>query len=282
MFLPSLRSARWLPFIILWPLLAFCRNGAPRPPANRIDTAILISADAEWSVVKSLFPEARVEVSPLGEHFVRDIPLSSGAKVPVLVFHGGWGKVAAAASTQYVIEHWNPAWLINLGTCGGFQGSVEVFDVVLATRTVIYDIVERMGDPAEATAHYATDLDLSELAGPDPPGVKRGVLVSADQDLDPTAIDRLKKDYGAVAADWESGAIAYTARKSGKRTLIIRGVTDLVGPHGSEAYGDLGAFQRRTEVVMKKLVDGLPGWLERAGAFSGPAKMKKGGGKFSR
>ena len=65
------------------------------------------------------------------------------------------------------------------------------------------------------------------------------------------------------AADWESGAIAYTARKNGARVLILRGVTDIVGPGGDETYGDVGLFQRRTETVMKRLFAELPSWLAR-------------------
>lgn len=260
----STRPVRAVLLAVLLGSLAFCRSGSAVRPPERIDAAVLISANAEWNVVTSLFPRASIETSPLGEHFVLELPMRNGAKVPVLVFHGGWGKVAAAASTQYVIDRWAPALLINLGTCGGFQGSVRVFDIVLVTRTVIYDIVERMGNPAEAIADYSTDLDLSWLKGEDPASVTRGVLVSADQDLDPAAIDRLKKDYGAVAADWESGAIAWTARRSGKKVLILRGVTDVVGPKGSEAYGNLGLFQTRSRDVMKTLFDGLADWLARA------------------
>ncbi len=269
-------------FFLLWMFgfLLFCRNGAPNPGTRRFEAAVLISANAEWSVVKTLYPGAAIETSPLGEFFVLEVLLSTGARVPVLVFHGGWGKVAAAASTQYVIDKWDPALVINLGTCGGFEGSVQVFDIILVTRTVIYDIVERMGNAAEAITDYTSDIDLSWLSGQDPSGVRRGVLVSADQDLDPAAMDRLKKDYGAVAADWESGAIAFTARKAGKKVLIVRGVTDLVGPQGSEAYGNLGVFQSRSRIVMKKLFDGLSPWLDRSLVLSrGLDPAQPGGGQ---
>jgi adenosylhomocysteine nucleosidase len=78
----------------------------------------------------------------------------------VLFFHGGWGKVAAAASTQYVIDCFKPQYLINLGTCGGIEGRIARFDVVAAERTIIYDIHESMGNSEEANAYYATDLNV--------------------------------------------------------------------------------------------------------------------------
>jgi len=96
--------------------------------------------------------------------------------------------------------------------------------------------------------------------------VVRTTLVSADQDLDPAAIPSLKAKYGAVAADWESGAIAHVAARNHRRLLILRGVTDLVGVRGGEAYGDIEVFRRATDSVMRKLFADLPLWLQRAGA----------------
>jgi len=234
-----------------------------KAPAGGIQAAVLVSANAEWAVVRTLFPDARREESPFGEYVVTDIALPDRSARRVVVFHGGWGKVAAAASTQYVIDRWNPPVLVNLGTCGGFEGAAARGDVILASRTVIYDIIERMGNPEEAVADYATTIDLGWLRGPDPAGIKRGVLVSADQDADPGAVAALRLRFGAAAVDWESGAIAYTAARNGKRVLILRGVTDLVGPRGDETYGHIEIFQRNTEAVMKRLIAELGLWLAR-------------------
>jgi hypothetical protein len=45
--------------------------------------------------------------------------------------------------------------------------------------------------------------------------------------------------------------------------LILRGVSDVVGPEGSETYGNLPAFEEGARLVMKKLIDDLPSWLDR-------------------
>ncbi len=176
-------------------------------------------------------------------------------------YHGGWGKIAAAASTQYVIDRWQPDLLVNLGTCGGFKGRIERGAILLVERTLLYDIIEQMEDPDEAISHYATDLDLSWLEV-EPASVVRGLLVSADRDIVAGEIPSLVQKYGAVAADWESGAIAWVAKRSGVPCLILRGVTDLVSPEGGEAYGDISIFHENTRKVMRQLLEGLPGWLD--------------------
>ena len=181
------------------------------------------------------------------------------------MFHGGWGKIAAAASAQYVLDRWAPQLLVNLGTCGGFQGDIEKGEIILVERTLVYDIVEQMVDPQAAIAHYATDIDLSWLGQDYPQTVRRTLLVSGDRDLVMDDIPRLKAEYGAVAGDWESGAIAWVAARNNTRCLILRGVTDLVGAGGGEAYdGNVQVFVEGAARILKRLVDALPAWIARA------------------
>ncbi len=225
--------------------------------------AVLISANLEWRALHQVIPEAEDQPSPLGSWFLR--PMKIGGKTePVLFFHGGWGKIAAAASTQYVIDRWAPCLLVNLGTCGGFEGEIERGTVILVERTLVYDIIEQMGDFDEHIAHYTTDLDLSWLSGPYPQPVQRGLLVSADRDLVVEEIPNLKTRYGAVAGDWESGAIAFVAARNHTRCLILRGVTDLVGASGGEAYeGNIRVFEENAARILALLVSHLPEWVER-------------------
>jgi adenosylhomocysteine nucleosidase len=86
-------------------------------------------------------------------------------------------------------------------------------------------------------------------------------LVSADRDIVVEDIPMLIEKYNAVAADWESGAIAWVAQKNNTRLLILRAVSDLVGADGGEAYGNIELFHERTKVVMQDLFQQLPKFL---------------------
>ncbi len=219
------------------------------------EVVIIISANAEWSAALQYFHQPPVETSPLGAFF----QIQLGNREAVL-FHGGWGKIAAAAGTQYVIDRWQPALVINLGTCGGLEDRTRVGEILLVDKTLVYDIYERMGDPAAAIAHYTTQIDLSYLSEPYPQIVRRSQLVSADQDIDPDLVHKLVDDFGAVAADWESGAIAWTAHRNDVPCLILRAVSDLVDPLGGEIY-DSEDFKDRAESVMLPLLRALPNWI---------------------
>ena len=222
--------------------------------------AVLISANTEWQVTRAMFPTIEPHSSPLGEWFPLDLDTIEGQET-VLFFHGGWGKIAAAASTQYVIDRWSPSLIINLGTCGGFDGEIEQGTIILANRTIVYDILEQMGDSRTAIARYTTDLDLSWLNSPYPHPVQTTLLVSADRDLIMEEIPHLQATYQAIAGDWESGAIAYVASRNNVRCLILRGVSDIVsGTHG-EAYDNFAIFVKRATPIMQQLITALPRWI---------------------
>ncbi len=57
---------------------------------------VFLSANAEWKAVKEIFPDLEIQVSPLGE-FANLIPNA----LHLILFHGGWGEISAAATAQY-------------------------------------------------------------------------------------------------------------------------------------------------------------------------------------
>ena len=218
-------------------------------------TAILISAIAEWDAVKPLFPNASIQHFPYGECFNAIV----GNHSPRL-FHSGWGKIASAGAMQYVIDKYSPDLIVNLGTCGGLEGVVEQGDVILVDKAYVYDIVELMGD-LDFVNYYASSLDLSWLTEPYPHPARRGMIASADSDLSPEKIPLLKSQ-GAIAADWESAALAWVAQKNNAPLLILRGVSDMVSEQGGEAYDNIEIFNQRAKEIMAKLVRQLPDWLD--------------------
>jgi adenosylhomocysteine nucleosidase len=215
---------------------------------------VLISATAEWNAIKPLFPEAKLRRFPFGECF--DLMMQDEH---ISFFHSGWGKIASAGSMQYVIDNYSPDLIVNLGTCGGFESAVNQGDIILVDKTYVYDIVELMGD-LDIVSYYASSLDLSWLTEPYPFPVQRGLIASADSDLPPGKIPFLKS-LGAIAADWESASLAWVAQQNNVRLLILRGVSDMVGEEGGEAYSNIEVFNERARGIMEQLIEQLPEWL---------------------
>lgn len=231
---------------------------------THIDTCVLISAGAEWRAFVPHFHKVQIERTPYGECFTTTIDTQQ-----VAFLHGGWGKVAAACSTQYAIDRWQPARLINLGTCGGFQGEVKRGQVILASRTIIYDIIEQMSDFDEAILHYTVDFDLAWLPHSPPQPVTVGTIVSADRDILPADIPDLIRHYNASVADWESGAIAWVAQRNTVPCMILRAVSDLVSETGGEAYQNKEFFTQQCQQIMADFAQYLPAWLAAFQKVSG-------------
>ncbi len=229
--------------------LGFCLSVEGIPAMNTVKLAVLICAESEWASVLANMEVSKFQDSPVGPWFSME-----QNNEPIIFFHTGWGKVAAAAATQYVIDRWSPELLVNLGTCGGFAGKTEVGDVILVNETVIYDIVEQMGDPQTAIDHYSVDLDISFLPRSFLSTLKVNKMLSADRDIVSDDIESLKARFGGVAADWESGAVAFVARKNRTKLVILRGVTDLVGQNGSAAYSNIEYFKENANKVMQNLL----------------------------
>jgi adenosylhomocysteine nucleosidase len=222
---------------------------------------VLISADEEWKIVKQILnPGSPLSLSPFGEWFEYEFEVG-GKRFPTIFFQIGCGKIPAAAATQHVLDRWQPSLIINLGTCGGFKGKVKKDDILLVIKTVVYDIYERAGNHDEQIAKYTSVLDLSWLNESYPTKIVPATIATADQDLDPKNIKYLHQKYGAVAADWESGAIAYVAnRNNNTNCLILRGVSDVIDSINGEPSSN-EKISRGTKTVMKKLIDALPSWL---------------------
>jgi len=64
-----------------------------------------------------------------------------------------------------------------------------------------------------------------------------------------------------VAVDWESGAIAWVAKRNGTPLRIMRGGSDLVSLERGEAEGNGALWVENTRRVMAVLLTNLPNWM---------------------
>ncbi|GAF67196.1 unnamed protein product, partial [marine sediment metagenome] len=56
-------------------------------------------------------------------------------------------------------------------------------------------------------------------------------------------------------------SISYVCRHNNVRLVILRGVSDLVGSDGGDAYDERVVWVEAAEKIIRRLVDSLPGWL---------------------
>jgi len=223
---------------------------------------VIISAGFEWRIVCDLLMPKFLHNSPVGGWFEHTASLSDEKTETVIFFHGGWGKIDAATSAQFIVDQWKPTVLFNLGTCGGIHGKINKHDTVIAEKTVVYDIYEQMYDADTAIKSYITEIDLTWIKDSVPSEYSFATICSGDKDLSVSDLDLLKSKYNAKVVDWESASIARVAFRNKTKCLILRTVSDLVSDQGPEAYGDNAHhWESASKKIMDSLLSSLPKWI---------------------
>jgi len=229
--------------------------GAGAAPARII---VHISSRAEWHAVLALLPtpESMLQ-SPVGAFFDYTW-LLPGETVPAVVLHGGAGTISAAASTQYALLTWRPNLYVVLGTCGAVDPTLGELDIVLGTRTVVYDV-----DSAAMRASLTIELPGGWESVRFPFPVRTGLIATGDQDIRPANVEGLRSRFSPLVADWESGAVAKICAMNDTPCLILRGVSDV--PLGS--YEEQSErYRENTPEVMRRLWQNLTACLEHRGS----------------
>ncbi|MEH7306482.1 5'-methylthioadenosine/S-adenosylhomocysteine nucleosidase [Neobacillus drentensis] len=173
---------------------------------------------------------------------------------PVIVVKTGKGMENTAAATAVAIEKYNPIAIINQGTSGGHDPSLNVFDIVLGKRTTNIgslktgnmeenhgmdptnwkpmDLMASEGsgsDPnAEKVRYYEGDEDLLAAANAVKDQYTKGKVVEGtigSADVWNNEVDRIKwfhTNYGTSVEEMEGAAAAQIAQAYDVPFLGIR------------------------------------------------------------
>ncbi|MGE5674466.1 MAG: hypothetical protein ACM3XM_11330 [Mycobacterium leprae] len=211
---------------------------------------VLVATQNEWlSLLKLLGNHSAIQEAPIGE-FV-DIHYDNASLVAV---HSGVGKVNAAAAAQYAILTWRPDRLVVLGTSGAVSPDLAVLDVVVADRTIVYDMVSDVGGNIDENIRDLTTL-LSVPHLPVDSSIHVGTVLTGDRDVTPASAETLYRLYGGLVADWESGAAAKVCKMNRVDCLVLRGVSDT--PYVTDATQH-DSYVQNTPRVMERLWRLLP------------------------
>ena len=155
----------------------------------------------------------------------------------------GMGKVQAAAATQTLISKYKPDAIMSCGTAGSLHPAYHIGDVVIAEKTVQHDygfllpdtfvpfgFRIKTADKTTFVKEFSADVTLLNLAkslGNPQEQISYGILLTGDQViLSSGKRQALVEQFGAVAVDMESAAIAQVAYTYAVPFLAVRGISD--------------------------------------------------------
>lgn len=186
----------------------------------------------------------------------------------VVLLKSGIGKVNAAMATTILHERFNPDYVINTGSAGGFSEDLEIGDIVVSSQVVHHDVDVTAFDYAYGQvpgmpAMFAADSKLVSLTTNAVRSLdvtsKEGIIATADTFMaEPNHVKRIKEKFPAmIAAEMEAAAVAQVCFQYNKPFVIIRALSDIAGKESSisfDAFIDKAAKNAAT-LIMKLIND---------------------------
>ncbi len=147
----------------------------------------------------------------------------------VILSISGIGKVSAALTTQKIIDNYNPDFILNFGTCGGMNNSVEIlkYYAIKECCQFDFDLRELDGVPLGYIQEYNRAYFPCETNSLN--FLPSSILASADRFTNDVNDINSINEIGCSLRDMEGGAIAQVCLSNNIPLYMIKGVTDVYG-----------------------------------------------------
>lgn len=177
----------------------------------------------------------------------------------VVLIKSNVGKVNSARVTQILIDNFNIELVVNAGTAGSVDNSLEIGDVVVATELVQHDFDttpfgRKLGEIENIGESIKVDENLLKLF--DDINVRKGIIASGDKFI----VKRVEKDnirniFKAVCIEMEGASIAQVCFLSKIPFLVIRSITDkLDGSSKVDFETFLESSSKRATNILKEVL----------------------------
>ena len=97
--------------------------------------AIIGAMEEEVKLLRSKLTNPKTETHAGFEYYTGQIEENQ-----IVLLRSGIGKVNAAISTTILLKHYNPDYVINTGSAGGFHTDLDVGDIVISSSVCHHDV----------------------------------------------------------------------------------------------------------------------------------------------
>ena len=169
------------------------------------------------------------------------------------------GKVNSARVCQMLIDNFNIELVINIGTAGSIDNSLEIGDVVVATELVQYDFDvtpfgRKLGEIENIGESIKVDENLLKLF--DDINIKKGIIASGDTFV--TNIEQknnIRNIFSALSVEMEGASIAQVCYLDKIPFLVIRSITDKFdGSSKVEFETFLESSSKNAAIILKEIL----------------------------
>ena len=213
--------------------------------SNNLTIGIIGAMDCEVSELKQ-----KLENLEEIKHGNLQINLGTFYGHKIVLVKSGIGKVNAALCTQYIIDKFNPDYIINTGIAGGIAENLKVGEIVIGEKLVQYDFDVTAfgyakgylctGIESDKPTYFNSDEGLMtklERISDEKVKIHKGIIASGDSFI--SDLERKKEIhnlFNATAVEMEGCAIAQTSNANNIPFVVIRAISDLADNNATESY----------------------------------------------
>ncbi|MBE0369200.1 5'-methylthioadenosine/S-adenosylhomocysteine nucleosidase [Pseudoalteromonas sp. MMG013] len=184
----------------------------------------------------------------------------------VTLVQSGIGKVAATVATTLLIDNFEPDCIINTGSAGGFEPSLNVGDVVISSEVRHHDVDVtafgyEIGQVPQMPAGFAAHPALIEAAQKSVATLSNtqtmiGLICTGDSFMcEPTRIEQARTDFPTMlAVEMEGAAIAQACHVLHTPFVVIRSLSDIAGKESPQSFEE---YLEVASINSSKLVNEL-------------------------
>lgn len=166
----------------------------------------------------------------------------------VVLLRSGIGKVNAAVSTAILLDRYQPDYVINTGTAGGFHADLNVGDIVISQSVCHHDVDVtpfgyELGQVPGAPACFLPDPGLVKIAQHSIEALQEvahmhGLIATGDRFMyDPADVQNTREKFpDMIACEMEAAAIAQTCFSMDTPFVIIRSLSDIAGKENAVTF----------------------------------------------
>ncbi|MFC4411047.1 5'-methylthioadenosine/S-adenosylhomocysteine nucleosidase [Chungangia koreensis] len=183
----------------------------------------------------------------------------------IILLKSGIGKVNAAMSTTLLLNQFKPEVVLNIGSAGGFDESLEVGSVVISDEVRHHDVDVtifgyEMGQVPQLPPAFKADERLISLAKEtveemDEHTYGVGLIATGDSFMnDPDRVEKVRLQFPAMkASEMEAAAVAQVCHQFGIPFVVIRALSDIAGKESNISFDEFLplAAKHSTEIVLK-------------------------------
>lgn len=205
--------------------------------------AIIGAMEEEVTLLRGKLANLKTEVHAGFEYYSGLI-----GETEVALLRSGIGKVNAAISTTLLLELYQPDYVINTGSAGGFHTDLNVGDIVISSSVCHHDVDVtpfgyELGQVPGLPACFMPDQHLVKAAQASIEDLQEvvhmhGLIATGDRFMhQPDDVNNTRNNFpDMIACEMEAAAVAQVCHSFSVPFVIIRSLSDIAGKENAVTF----------------------------------------------